>query len=252
LRDRASGAQWVRRPARCGASLTQALQGERAFTIWPFEGELEALLSASRIVIGEIYPRAAYATALLDEPVERRCRLSIAKTDAVTRRAAINTLKEAEWIRTNEVTLKDLEDACEGEDDFDACLTAAALLRCALENLPMHAPLESPRVEGGILGTGSINLELRERRFRSEPSSRPASRVSRASRTIEAPSPVLRCPIPGCVKEWPNRRGGWDGHVGSLKNHPSWHPDVLHAAERRRLFALEFPEFFERANYPRA
>jgi hypothetical protein len=261
--DRATGAKpmFARSgiPGAVGAAtcalwseLTKALQGERTFTIWPFEGELEALLPSSRIVLGEIYPRAAYATALLNDPVERRSRLSIAKTDAMTRLAAIKTLKKAEWIRTSEVALEDLEDACDGEDDFDACLTAAALLRCALENLPMHARLESPRVEGGILGTGSINLELRERQFRSEPSSRPASRASSASRTIEASSPILRCPIPGCVKEWPNGRGGWDGHVGSLKKHPSWHPDVFDAPERRRLFASEFPAFFERASYRRA
>ena len=219
----------------------------RAFRVWPFEIELNTLLSPLSIVIGEIYPRAAYATALLDEPVERRGRLSIAKTDAGTRQTAINRLTRAEWIRTNEVALDDLQAACDGEDDFDACLTAAALLRCALENLSMHAPLDSPHVEGGILGSGSINLALRERQFRSEQTTRPASRISGASLTaVQAAQSVLRCPIPGCAKEWPNGRGGWDGHVGSLKNHPSWHPDVPEAAERRRLFASEFPRFFRR------
>jgi hypothetical protein len=225
---------------------------DRAFKIWPFEIELDTLVSPFSIVVGEMYPRAAYTTALLDEPVESRARLSIAKTDAGTRQAAIKSLKEAQWIRSNEVAVHDLEAAADNEDDFDACLTAAALLRCALEHVPMHAPLDSPRVEGGILGTGSINLELHERQFRSLPTTSPASRVSRAIHPLQTAQPFPRCPIPGCLKEWPNGRGGWDAHVGSPKNHPAWHPAVVDADERRRLFKAEFPEFFRRSDCLRA
>src|SRR5262249_39816954 len=88
---------------------------DRMFTVWPFEGALTAALLTCPIVLGEIYPRAAYATALLDQPVETRSRLSVAKTNPSIRQAAIDRLKKAEWIRIHRVALDNLDAACEGE-----------------------------------------------------------------------------------------------------------------------------------------
>jgi hypothetical protein len=59
--------------------LVPLLTAERAFTVWPFEGDLSPLLRTSPVVLGEIYPRAGYATALLPIPPGSRPRLSIAE-----------------------------------------------------------------------------------------------------------------------------------------------------------------------------
>ena len=55
---------------------------------------------------------------------------------------------------------------------------------------------------------------------------------------------VYRCPIAGCDKVFQGSRGGWDGHVGSLRLHPEWHPELPQAEERKRRFETEFPDFF--------
>jgi hypothetical protein len=139
----------------------------RRFTVWPFEGELAVLLASSAVALGEIYPRAAYATALLEGPVDARPPLGVAKTKAPIRSQAIAVLRNAEWVRHHGVTIKNLAEAEKSEDDFDACLTAAALLRCQLEGLPLSPPhCEATAVtEGAILGTGSINIGLSARTF---------------------------------------------------------------------------------------
>ena len=69
--------------------LAPRLTASRGFKVWPFEGDLQVLLESSPIVVGEIYPRAAYATALLDVPPASRAPLIVAKTDAGVRREAI-------------------------------------------------------------------------------------------------------------------------------------------------------------------
>ena len=56
------------------------------------------------------------------------------------------------------MSVENLKEAQEGEDDFDACLTAAALLRCVLDGSPLHSRINMPASEGGMLGTGSIDL----------------------------------------------------------------------------------------------
>lgn len=118
--------------------LAPLLTAERAFTVWPFEGDLSPLLGRSPVVIGEIYPRAAYATALLPMPPSSRPRLSIAKTDATVRRQAITSLRNAGWVQSLDVTFENLAEAEASEDEFDACLTAAALLRFVLEGSPIE------------------------------------------------------------------------------------------------------------------
>jgi hypothetical protein len=69
------------------------LATKRAFRVWPFEGNIHALLESSPVVIGEIYPRAAYTTALLDASTGSRAPLALAKTHADVRRDAIAALQ---------------------------------------------------------------------------------------------------------------------------------------------------------------
>ncbi len=233
----------------------------RTFKIWPFEGEIHTLLHSTSVVVGEIYPRAAYATALLDVPPTSRAPLVVAKTDAAVRREAIAALRIAEWVRSLSVDLEDLDQAEANEDDFDACVTAAALLRCILERVPLcPARLQSPAAEGGMLGTGSVSLRLPQRTFMTQARLPSPGRPTAPSTTMPIDSSrlnspvaragvgdavrVFRCPIAGCDKVFRGSRGGWDGHVGSLRLHPTWHPELEEADARKRLFETEFPMFF--------
>lgn len=60
------------------------------------------------------------------------------------------------------------------------------------------------------------------------------------------PSPAdISCPICG-DHVFRRTRGGWDAHVGSLRKHPKWHPDIEDPDERKALFQKEFPSFFGR------
>jgi hypothetical protein len=146
--------------------LVSELTPDRTFKVWPFEGTLEDLLRSGGVVVGEMYPRAAYATALLDVPPTSRPPLVVAKTDSAVRRAAIVALRTARWVRSLDVRLEDLAQAEANEDDFDACVTAAALLRSVLEDAPLCPPqMEAAWAEGGMLGTGSVNLQLPQRTF---------------------------------------------------------------------------------------
>ena len=161
-------------------SLAVDLHASRRYRVWPFEGTLHELCESRSVVVAEVYPRATYATALHDGPIEHRAQLSVAKTHSEVRRYAIEALTQSAWVREHHVTLKDLAATLHNEDDFDACLTAAALLRCQIENLPLHeSALSSPHAEGGILGTGSVNLELPRRVFATamRPSVRSAPRI---------------------------------------------------------------------------
>lgn len=92
--------------------------------------------------------------------------MRLAKTDAPTRERAIERLFATRWIRSAGVRIADLDRARANEDDFDAMISAAALLRCVLERLPLFAaPVPSPEIEGAILGTGSIDLTVPETTF---------------------------------------------------------------------------------------
>jgi hypothetical protein len=228
------------------------------FKVWPFEGELQGLLDSAPVVVGEIYPRAAYATALLDVPTASRAPLVVAKTDLGVRREAIASLKSASWPRWLRVTFENLAEAEANEDDFDACMTAAALLRCILDGSPLCPPrIESASSEGGMLGTGSVNLRLAPQAFArpghvqdvvrtTRSAARPVEPVHHATKVgdVRDSARVYRCPIPGCDKVFRGSRGGWDGHVGSLRLHPDWYPELQEAEERNRRFETEFPGFF--------
>src|SRR5438046_3201667 len=73
------------------------------------------------------------ATRPLDCPDASRPPLVVAKTDVNVRREAIAVLLATKWVRSVGVTVENLDEAEANEDDFDACMTAAALLRCVLE-----------------------------------------------------------------------------------------------------------------------
>jgi len=142
------------------------LNRDRMFRIWPFEGALQVACTSAPIVLAEMYPRSAYATALLDAEPEFRPTLIVAKTKRNVRCAAIERLRAAGWVRDHGVTIENWEDAEANEDDFDALMTAAALLRCELDRIPLHRPCIRPNcAEGGILGTASLNLDLPARTF---------------------------------------------------------------------------------------
>jgi hypothetical protein len=238
--------------------LADRLTTGRTFKVWPFEGDIEMLLHSTPVVVGEIYPRVAYATALLDVAAGSRAPLIVAKTDLGVRREAIASLRGASWVRWLRVRFENLAEAEANEDDFDACVTAGALLRCVLEGSPLCPPqLESASSEGGMLGTGSVNLRLPQQTFarprmRSivrpavETSGRPAESDHRGAGATELGDGVrvFRCSIVGCDKIFQGSRGGWDGHVGSLRLHPGWHPELQEAEERKRKFETEFPRFF--------
>jgi hypothetical protein len=143
------------------------LNDKRA-AIWPFDGKLDELLSVSRVVVGEFYPRSMYAHALLDIPSDKRCLLGLGKTKANVRHAAIDLLTGLQWHRDLGVLLDEelLERVRQDEEDFDAYSSALAILRMVMENahLEDHTPRatskESGRplidgvAEGGMLGVG--------------------------------------------------------------------------------------------------
>lgn len=221
------------------------LGGKRP-ALWPFDGDLEGILPARCVVLAETYPRAAYATALLDGPRENRARLAVAKTGWETRRAALASLAGSRWIRDLRVTLNDLIKAESDEDDFDALVTAAALLRCVLQRLPLHGTDVDPIAEGGIIGTGSLNIDLPERRF-SLPSSNDSAVANGPDRARDSGTTARRifpCPLPDCTKVFLGSRSGWDAHVASPRRHPSWHPGLRHGVQRKARFRLEFSSFF--------
>ena len=80
------------------------------------------------------------------------------------------------WLAKRGVRLSDQGRAIENEDDFNAMMTAAALLRVVLEGLPVSDPsLDDPVAEGGILCTGTLDFGLNSRT--SEPLASPRDRV---------------------------------------------------------------------------
>ena len=236
--------------------LSLRLTAHRRFRVWPFEGDLSVLLESTPVVVGEMYPRAAYATALLDVPPMSRAILVVPKTDPSLRQEAIAMLRAAKWVQALSVQFEDLGEAEANEDDFDACLTAAALLRCVLGGEPLFsAQTGSPASEGAMLGTGSVNLSLPHRTFAgrqrarliAQPTRRPTTPVELnhpAKADVEGRVKVFACPIAGCKTVFRGSRGGWDGHVGSLRLHPQWHPELVQAEDRKAQFKTDFPMFF--------
>ena len=214
------------------------------FHLWPFHGSLNRLLEREHPVIAEIYPKACYGIALserLPAPL-----LSIAKTKQPVRQHALEMLLETAWIIREQIVIDDLHAAIENEDDFDALVSAAALTRLFLENAFLDDKDETneieSKIEGSVLGATSIDCTTGSLRI-----TQTGHRRERTTGKQPEEAQPCRCPIPGCDYVYRKGRTGWDAHVASVSRHPDWHPDVRHAARRKKLFRLEFPEWFESA-----
>jgi len=231
--------------------LARLLSVSREFKIWPFEGAFPELFASAPIVIAENYPRAAYAAAFCDISGANRPRMRLSKTRAETRHEAIKYLLSRPWVHDNGVTLHDTDAALADENQFDALVTAAGLLRLVIEEEPLSSSvLEDPLAEGGILGTGTMNFDLPEANFvplRGTPQSGP---FTQATYCADNPSgragsgEEFRCPIPECAKVFIASRCGWDGHVGAFWRHPNWQPHIKDHRERLKVFRAKYPEFF--------
>ena len=131
--------------------------GKRDFAIWPFEGELPDLFAAQQIVLAETYPALAYAVALATDLPTPRVR--VAKTHHAARDRVCGHLEQMPWVVANGVDLGDLGPTRTNEDDFDAHLTAAAILRCVLEGTPVtRAEWIDAEAEGSMLLAGPVDL----------------------------------------------------------------------------------------------
>ena len=129
--------------------LLQARQDSTGLAVWPFEGSLD-IREQCGLVVAEMYPRAAYGTALSDVlPAKPR---ALSKTKQPTRDAEVGNLEASPWVADFGVTLDDLPAARASEDDFDALMTAAALLRLTLTGQPLTRSTPDRVSEGGILG----------------------------------------------------------------------------------------------------
>jgi hypothetical protein len=157
------------------------------------------------------------------------------------------------WVKQFGVDIRNVQEALLSEDDFDALMSAAALLRCVLEGTSVESAHADP-LEGGILASESLNLALPAQTFSCEDDKEGTGRTRRVQKweAFKVPSdnpPQIRrypCPIPGCTHPFEGGRGGWDRHVEIRPVHPDWHPEITDKEERKRLFRAEFPQFFER------
>jgi hypothetical protein len=238
--------------------LTPLLTADRDFAVWPFEGDLERVLATRPITLAETYPGLAYAAALAPALPSRRITISKTKRDA--RELVCDALERVSWANELETGVGDLVRARADEDAFDSHLTAAAVLRCVIEGVPLYDPRWVDRTaEGAILLAGPVDPWLKSRGMarRGRPSLPPASQapleltrpgsspaVSSAAQSPRTTAPKYTCPIDSCERVFSGSRGGWDAHVASLRMHPKWHPGVRDPEERKRLFRLKFAEWF--------
>ena len=142
--------------------LAPRLSGARDFEIWPFEGDPTLLGPTKGVTLCETYPRLAYGAALAGELPTAT--LVWPKTRPPWRAIACDCIARAEWVGENEVVLEDVGLARENEDDFDALFTAAAVLRCLLENRPLCRAGHVDQVaEGSMLLAGIVESDKRVR-----------------------------------------------------------------------------------------
>jgi hypothetical protein len=134
----------------------------RLVALWPFDGTLAELAGRGGVVVGEIYPRVAYAVAVAEGAPGERGLEPLSRNIRDVRREALERLRRSTWVKTHGVRLNvaDLAVALESADAFDALMAAAALLRCVLEGEPLSAG-EHGVAEGGILGSGAVVLGSR-------------------------------------------------------------------------------------------
>lgn len=145
----------------------------------------------------------------------------------------------------------DTDAALADENQFDALVTTAGLLRLVIEEEPLSSrALEDPVAEGAILGTGTVNFDLPEVDFAHHTGTRRRGPFTRDVYCTDRPSGrdgsdlQFQCPIPGCAKVFIGSRGGWDGHVGAFRMHPNWQPHIKDHRERLKVFRAEYPAFF--------
>ena len=230
--------------------LAICLPAPRRFAVWPFEGDLPALFTNHRIVLSETYPRLAYAAALSRHLPANPIALPKTKYDA--RALACNCLSRVEWVSANNVCLGDLDPARANEDNFDALFTAAAVLRCQLEDRPLaDRKWIDPVAEGSMLLAGPVcpGGKTRALALPGQPQANPGpgdrnAAAPPASGIVPGRRATCPCPIPGCPKVFFDTRGGWDAHVSSLRKHSDWHPEATDPAKRKLLFRMTFPDWF--------
>ena len=145
--------------------------------VWPFD-QPEPESGAPGVVLAEMYPRALYAVALSEEAPSAPARMKLAKSEAKCRHAAIARLVAQPWVREAGVRFEDAEPETMTEDSFDALVSAAALLRCALDGKPLGWS-GADAFEGGILALENLDLTVPETIFRYAP---PAPRRNRERR----------------------------------------------------------------------
>ena len=224
----------------------------REFTIWPFENDPSNLLHHDGIVLCESYPSIAYATALVDKLPT--CKLKVSKTKQQQREKACERLKIANWVTRNHIDLGELNALIKNEDDFDAHLTAAAVMRCVVERMPLTSQDWIDVIaEGSMLLVGTVDPTLKSRNLTTRSQNKRSS-ISSSMHDVDTqiygPSTKSSrniyyfCPISGCSKRFNGSRRGWDAHVASFRMHPDWHPNIKNGAKRKRLFRKEFQEWF--------
>ena len=136
--------------------LAPMLKEARDFAVWPFEGDARCGHPQYSILLAETYPGLAYGAVLAEDLPTAR--LVIAKRNNAQRIEACKRFAAANWVRDGRVKLPDLAPAQASEDDFDALFTAAAVLRCAVEGLPIVFPRWiDNRVEGSMLLAGPVD-----------------------------------------------------------------------------------------------
>lgn len=129
-------------------------QLQRDVALWPFEGNLATLLGDRRIVLAEIYPRICPAVALAERlPANPAV---YAKGTRTARAVVVNRLLQAAWLNEYGVVIEAQSLAVDSDDELDALISAAALLRLILNGSdPDDATLDT-RAEGGILATPAL------------------------------------------------------------------------------------------------
>jgi len=231
--------------------LAPLMQGIREFAIWPFEGDLESLLTTNRIVLCETYPALAYAAAVADKLPTERIRNS--KSKRCWRNSLCGNLQIAKWIQDHEINLDNLDPARDCDDEFDACFVAAAVLRCLCEGRKITDRYWTNSVsEGSMLLLGSVDIPKGNGKHHSSASNLDGTDAPNSPHPFSEPdsarieeSNIFHCPIPGCTKKFIGSRGGWDGHVGSIRIHPDWKPEIKDPEQRRKAFRQDFSDWFD-------
>jgi hypothetical protein len=239
--------------------LSSCLASDRDFRVWPFDGPLPEALSTIGIVLVETYPGLAYAAALADDlPTER---LAIGKTRPEARNRACDLLAKAAWIDTCDADLGHLSSARRDEDDFDALLTAAAVLRCHLDGTPIvDEEWIDPVAEGSMLLAGPVDPARKSKALsrsssgpvqpdlRSETPGGPTAkqRLRGSQQPRDRQQTYYECPIPSCEKVFHGSRSGWDAHVEYLHIHLNWYPAISGRVERKAKFREEYADWFAR------